>query len=152
MTFWNTDPRDHGARIKDCILHAVIGKQLGRGCYRTVYALDEHRVLKVEADGNQFSNAHEWAIWQDVQGTKWERWFAPCIEIDSFGIALIQARTKPLTEAQWNRVKELPDFFADLKSENFGTLKGRMVCHDYGNHKFLSNGLRRAKLVAKAKP
>lgn len=144
-----TDPRDYSPRLKDCILAAVLGEQLGRGCFRTVFALDEERVAKVEADGDSFSNAHEWAVWREVEGTKWEKWFAPCFSIDAFGVVLIQARTTPVSPAQWKRLKEVPNFMADLKAENFGMLNGRIVCHDYGNHAFFRRGLKRAAMVSK---
>jgi hypothetical protein len=145
-----TDPRDFGPRVKDCILQAVIGKELGRGCYRVVYALDDARVVKVEVDGLSFSNQHEWTIWQDVQSAaKWAKWFAPCLEIDAFGTALIQARTVPMTDEQWASLKRVPNFMADLKRDNWGMLGGRPVCHDYGNHQFFSRGISKARMIVR---
>lgn len=146
-----SDPRLFGERVKDCILQAVIGKFLGEGCYRKVYALDDARVLKVEEQGRSFSNVHEWTIWNDVQGTKWERWFAPCLDMDAFGTALIQARTTPLTDRQWCAFKQIPDFLSDLKPDNFGMLKGRVVCHDYGNHGCFRRAFTKGRLVERKK-
>jgi hypothetical protein len=137
---------NHNERIKDCALNAICGELLGRGQYRCVYALDDKRVLKVEDRGDAFCNPHEWAIWCDCP-EQWQKWFAPCLSIDDFGIALIQRRTKPLTEKQWASLTEIPDFMADIKRENWGWLDGRPVCHDYGNHAFLSNSFRRGRMV-----
>jgi hypothetical protein len=122
---------------------------LGRGAYRTVFALDGERVLKVENDGLTFSNQHEWTLWQDVSGTKWAKWFAPCLSIDAFGAALIQTRTKPLSDEQWASLRRIPDFMADAKRENWGWLNGRPVCHDYGNHALFANGFKGGRMIAK---
>lgn len=140
------DVREHGPRIKDCILDALVGDFLGRGHFRAVYALDDSRVLKVEDRARSFCNIDEWTIWQEAQGTGWEQWFAPCLHIDRFGSALIQARTKPLTDRQWKALKEVPSFMADVKRENWGWHQGRPVCHDYGNHLFFHRGFSRVKM------
>ncbi|MCK5639710.1 MAG: hypothetical protein KAJ19_02895, partial [Gammaproteobacteria bacterium] len=58
----------------------------------------------------------------------WEKWFAPCVEISSCGIVLVQHKTKPLTKLP----TYVPSFFNDLKTNNWGELNGRPVCHDYG--------------------
>lgn len=141
------DPRDMPLRVKDCVLQAVLGKKLGEGCFRKVYALDDTRVVKIETEGRAFCNSHEWSLWLEVQGTKWEKWFAPCLEIDAFGTALIQARTQPMSPEQWASFPRLPNFFADLKQENWGMLEGRPVCHDYGNHNFFRHGFKSGRLV-----
>ena len=147
-----TDIRDYSPRLKDCILHLVVGERLGGGSFRNVYALDDKRVLKVEPSGSTFCNHQEWMIWQEVVGGKWEKWFAPCLDIDTLSGTLIQRRTTPLTDRQWNRLKEVPNFMADIKRANWGMLDGRIVCHDYGNHKFYWIGLGpRAKLIPAAK-
>ena len=134
------------ARIKDCVLDALVGEKLGSGSFRDVYALDAKRVLKVEARDWAFCNAHEWTIWCDCP-PEWQKWFAPCLTIDDLGAALIQRRTKPLTKKQWAALTEIPDFMADIKRENWGWMDGRPVCHDYGNHRFMANSFRRGRLV-----
>lgn len=140
------DIREYGPRVKDCVLDALVGDFLGRGTYRTVYAIGDDRVLKIEDRSRSFCNIDEWTIWREVEGTKWEKWFAPCHHIDSFGTALIQKRTKPLTDRQWKSLKQVPDFMADIKRDNWGWLDGRPVCHDYGNHMFFAKGFTRAKM------
>lgn len=137
-------------KLKDCALSALTGAFVGSGAYRDVYRMRhaDHLVLKIEARGMTFSNAHEWSIWQEVQGTKWEKWFAPCVSIDGYGAVLVQHRTMPPTREQWNELKRVPAFLADLKPSNFGMLDGRIVAHDYGNHNFLGLGIENAKLVS----
>ena len=138
--------REHGERLKDCVLDLVVGEPIAEGTFRDVYALDDKRVLKVEARGKAFCNTHEWTIWNDSP-KEWEKWFAPCLAIDDFSIALVQRRTRPLTDKQWDALTEVPDFMADLKRENWGWLDGRPVCHDYGNHRFFANGFKRGKMT-----
>jgi hypothetical protein len=72
---------EHPARIKDCVLDVLGGDLLAQGTFRDVYALDDRRVVKVEARGKAFCNTHEWTIWNDVP-EKWRPWFAPCLAID----------------------------------------------------------------------
>lgn len=106
------------------------GDLLGTGSAREVYELatDPTKVLKIEIAKCSFQNANEWQIWQLVTGTKLEKYFAPCSMISPCGTVLIMAKTEPLRSK--NIV--MPDIITDLKIENFGMLKGKPVCHDYG--------------------
>ena len=110
----------------------LLGKKLGKGAARTVYeyAPDPRYVVKVESDRGSFQNVAELKVWQAVQGTEFERWFAPVQQISGGGIFLLMRRTEPARAAEYP--ERLPAFFTDLKRPNFGMLDGKFVAHDYG--------------------
>lgn len=112
------------------VMRLVCGDKISYGSARVVFehANDKARVIKIEDGAQSFQNILEWNIWHEVEGTKLEKWFAPCYQISPSGSALIQARTKKIRELP----KRLPSFFTDLKTNNFGEFDGRIVCHDYG--------------------
>jgi len=104
------------------------------------------RVVKKASSGKSKARfiAAGGPMWHEVQFTPWARWFAPCRRISPCGIVLIQERTRPLPHGELP--KELPDFFTDLKPENFGLIDGQVVCHDYALHLASSNWLGKAKM------
>lgn len=140
---------DNHPRVKDTIIDALVGGYIGGGTYRDVYALkcDPAKVIKVETRGKSFSNVHEMAIWEELKGTKWEKWLAPIYYIDAYGVSMIQARTIPLRRDEWRLLKRLPSIFTDLKPANFGMFEGRVVAHDFGNHQAFSLALANMKMV-----
>jgi hypothetical protein len=109
------------------------GAELGRGQYRAVYEhqLDKGKVLKHDTCVN-WSNVHEFSIWQEFKDTPLGKWLAPVYWLSPRGIWLIQAKTTPIKVG--NYPKKIPAIFADLKPSNWGMWRGRPVCHDYGNH------------------
>ena len=142
---------DHIPKIKDCILELLVGESLGEGASRSVYSLEERPdiVLKVERTGHTFHNPTEWMVWHEVKDWPIADWFAPCIEIDSWGTALLQRRTEPFENERAfrealrrTRGGLLPTVFADTHYHNFGMLNGQVTCHDYGYHKMYHGGAR----------
>lgn len=141
---------DEEPSIKDHILHFFVGDMIGQGAYRRVYKLGrDDQVLKIEYCGKQFCNMVEWQVWNAVEHTDLAGWFAPCIDIDPMGIALIQQRTKPIdSEDEFRKLVEttrggvLPSFFDDIHYANFGTIDGLLVCHDYGFNHFLDEAVK----------
>jgi hypothetical protein len=125
------------AELKDF----VFGRQLGRGASREVYefAPDPTAVIKYEYATNKFDNAHEWTLWSELRDTKWGDWLAPIRKVSACGTFLIQERTAPLTE--FPKGFRVPSFLADRKPENFGMYRGRVVAHDYGNHRMFARGI-----------
>lgn len=111
----------------------VLGKKLGTGAYRKVYAhrQDKSLVVKVEEGGRMFSNVVEWETWQYVQYTALAKWFAPCVDISPCGSILLMKRVEPARMSEMP--KQVPAIFTDLKIENWGVLDGKVVCCDYGN-------------------
>jgi hypothetical protein len=132
-----TEPTD---KEKCAFADMYIGGKLGEGVYRTVYALGPEEVVKFESNAGNFCNIKEWELWRQIKDCKRQaRWFAPCIHISPSGQALVQVRTEVLTKRfQVERIlpKKVPSFLWDLKPENWGVLKGKVVCHDYGNFNF----------------
>lgn len=111
---------------------------LAEGQFRIVYEMQtihKGRVLKREKTHEQieFHNVAESALWREFRGTPLELWLAPCEWISPGGGWLIQHRTTPIHTDDLPR--RVPSIFSDLKPHNFGWYKGRIVCHDYGQHR-----------------
>lgn len=138
-----------GLLITHEFINLFLGELIGEGQYRKVYAsrIDPNLVIKVEFGARDFSNVQEWEIWRNTYPEKWKRWFAPCLFISDCGSILLQQRVTPVTKLP----AQIPSFFTDLKLSNWGHYKGRVVCCDYGNHKFFSDGFWKAKLVKTGK-
>lgn len=114
------------------LIRLVLGKKLGSGMSRQVYActLDQNFVVKVEDHYGCFQNVLEWEIWTALKDTDQARWLAPCSRISACGAVLIQRRTEPLQVKQLP--KRMPVWLTDFQLANYGMLDGRVVCHDYG--------------------
>lgn len=122
------------------MMRLICGEYLGSGIGRQVYvcAINPKLVIKFESTSHSFQNVKEWEVWQAVSEVEHvKRWFAPCEMISPCGAVLIQRRT---TEC-YNFPERMPAFLCDFKSENYGILDGRLVCHDYGMHLMLENGM-----------
>jgi hypothetical protein len=122
--------------------HFLVGDHLGGGQYREVFAYGpdpKRKVIKLEDGYASFANIREHDAWRALRDTAYARWLAPCLDISGNGIMLIQARTTPVKFD--DLPKEVPAFFTDLKRSNWGRYKGRIVCHDYGNHLLLKKGI-----------
>jgi len=135
--------------VKDWLLTALLPVKLGNGATRHVYALDHNPdlVIKIENSKADFCNVHEWETWHEVRGTKWEKYFAPCVGIKGHGTLLLMKRTQPITEEEFRaEVKQLPSFMDDCHYANFGRLDGRIVCHDYGYSLIYEQARRLARL------
>jgi hypothetical protein len=111
--------------------HLVVGKLLGSGCFRDVFVcnLNPDWVVKFQRNAGEFDNVREWETWRDYsKDPKVKKWLAPCHYISPSGDILIQQRTEYLEYLP----KQLPFFLTDVKPENYGMIKGQVVCHDYG--------------------
>lgn len=113
--------------------------RIGYGMSRSVFSsrLLPDCVVKVEEDAGRFQNIVEWEIWQRVQGTDFEKWFAPCRWISPNGSVLVMARTTPALEYP----EKMPVFLCDFKRTNYGIYDGRLVCHDYGTSLIFEHGM-----------
>lgn len=135
-----------GAVVTNDLVKLTLGKEIGYGAYRTVYecAFDDDLVLKVRNPDayDNFANAYEWEVWENVQWTPFAKWFAPCVKISPDGTVLVQKKTAPLTDKELKRrLPKVPAFFTDIKGFNWGLYEGRVVCHDYATHLLHSKGL-----------
>lgn len=138
-----TNLYDYCAPLKNSILSVLVGERIGSGASRDVYALphDKTLVMKVETSARTFHNQTEWLVWQEMKDWPVSDWFAPCVEIDSYGNVLFQRRTEPFrSEKEFHaavtrtRGGVIPKIFDDVHYGNFGMLDGRVACHDYGYH------------------
>ena len=116
------------------------GEKLGAGISREVWSfgLDDKFVIKFEIPGS-FQNVAEWQLWQDAQHMKPEirDWIAPCDRISNNGRVLIMHRTTPAKKFP----ERLPVWLGDCKRTNYGMLRGKFVCHDYGTNMMCNSGL-----------
>ena len=123
----------------------VIGDKIGYGGSREVYQWlpDPGMVLKVERGGNSYSNVMEWQTWNDAEhhiGDKEiMKWLAPVHYISPTGVYLLMSKTKPAPDDLFP--EKIPVWMTDTKVQNFGLLKGKFVCHDYGNNLICNTGM-----------
>ncbi|MDB6119306.1 MAG: hypothetical protein JWO08_3087 [Verrucomicrobiaceae bacterium] len=122
--------------------HMLKGEKIGSGMSRVVWdcPILEDCVIKVEDSVTHFQNVIEWETWQNVRGTMYEKWFAPCRWISHSGSILIMEKTKPALDRHYP--DRMPKFLCDFKKRNYGLIGNRLVCHDYGL--LLSTGLTKA--------
>ncbi len=135
-----------GYSVRHDLISTFVGTKINSGSYRDVYSCADRYsgdvcVIKIENKERSFRNIQEWEIWESCP-KKWKRWLAPCHVISPCGMILIQSRVDLVSR----RPKRIPDFLDDLKQNNWGLYKGRLVMCDYGHHRFFANGFRRARL------
>lgn len=125
MKDWPTSARD--------IHDLFVGEELGRGSSRVVYQTehDKNAVIKFEEGAKSFQNVLEWEVWHAVKDGPLAKWFAPCLDISSNGIWLIQRKAEIIPHAQYP--EKIPTFFTDTKYKNFGVIGKQFVCFDYGS-------------------
>lgn len=110
----------------------LCGTLLGEGVHRKVFAcrLRPELVVKVESgDGRYFANIHEMKLWNDASKDE-AKWLAPCQYLSPDGRILLQERADPVPR-DYVLPERMPSFLTDFKRENFGILKGQLVCIDY---------------------
>jgi hypothetical protein len=118
----------------------LLGEVLGSGLSRKVFTIPllPGFVGKVESRSCGYrQNFIEWYTWQRVKDTDFARWFAPCKDISPDGCILIMERTVQ----PHSFPKRMPAFLTDFKHTNYGVLRGRLVCHDYGTNNMLEHGM-----------
>lgn len=143
--------RDEFLSLQKCGMSVLAGKRIGGGATRRVYELPHNpdMVLKLEFGEKSFCNVAEYDIWSEVKNTPLAKYFAPVVDIDVWGGALLMKRTKPITEEIFRRrVTKLPAFMCDLHWGNFGLIGSRVVCHDYGYHRAFSDVVKKLQLRA----
>lgn len=137
----------NGGSIAADLLATLCGRHLGSGVYRKTFLseVNKEQVVKIETESGHFCNVTEWDIWENLKEHKvLSRWMAPVRYISPNGAILIQDRTYPVHVSQMP--EKIPRLFCDTKIQNWGWYEGRIVCHDYGNHR-LYNGGNIAQLV-----
>lgn len=144
--------------ISDCIpnelyeefVNSMCGKLIGEGQDRKVFELpitNDKWCVKFETGfGRLFQNVEEWNIWEAVKHTPYAKWFAPCHWISPNGKVLIMRQTEKLRPSEYP--DKVPNFFTDMKFDNFGLLDGAFVAHDYGVHLISQKGLTNRMITA----
>ena len=116
------------------MFNMICGEQINYGANRKVFhhKWDETLVVKVETDERMlrpFSNVIESWIW-DHASDKVREWLAPVKSLSPDGRILFQMKCDPLP-LDFKLPYNLPRMFNDVKKENFGLYKGKLVCVDY---------------------
>lgn len=121
------------------MLGSILGKEIGEGYSRKVF---EHRqdsslVIKLATcSEGVLSNCTEATLWLDhivyLRGNlEWvKNWFAPVTYVSPNYNVLIMKKTEQKPHKK--RPSEVPNFMSDVKSDNFGWIGNKFVCHDYG--------------------
>ena len=131
--------------VNSDLITMIIGKKIGSGTYRAVYQhnWDKNWVIKIEPSSTN-CNVAEFMLWDEIQGLKNElawvkEWFAPILFMSPNGKILCMQKTSEYPKnKKLERPKQIPEFFTDVKWDNFGWIGNRFVCHDYGFiHKFI---------------
>lgn len=134
----------------DDLYYLMCGREIGQGCYRTVYStiLNKDWVIKRDT-GENYSNIMEWQIYDEFKNTPIAKWLAPVYYMSPRGLWLVQAKTEPLQQAQMPT--RVPAIFADTKLDNWGMWEGSPVCHDYGNNRVFDIARKQGKKLRKVK-
>lgn len=111
----------------------LCGSKLGFGIHRTVYEYnpDPTCVIKVatQDDGRQ-ANLIEAYVWEQIAEAKSiAKWFAPVVMVSPAGKYLVMKKAEFGLPKDYP--KKLPHFFTDVKYDNYGFIKGHLVCVDY---------------------
>lgn len=129
----------------------LCGANINVGTYRSVYncSLDPRYVVKVERPVDKsfnFNNVTEFDIWSNIKANhkEYAKFLAPCSRISGCGRLLLMEKTMPVKAEELPKM--IPYFLCDTKLINWGKLGRRVVCHDYGNHRFYS-AIQKNKLV-----
>ena len=117
------------------LITSICGEHIGSGQFRDVFAynLDSSYVVKIAPKDNSH-NLTEYLLWEEIKGLCGNldyipKWFAPVKWISPSGHILIMKRTEKKDKP---RPESIPKFFWDVKSDNFGWIGDKFVCHDYG--------------------
>lgn len=117
----------------------VCAESLGNGIGRLVFVYRPNPKWVVKIEENGFQNVIEQHVWDRVHTTTYARWFAPIIDVSPLGTVLLMERTeRPRPE---DFPKRMPAFLTDFKRTNFGMLRGKLVCHDYGTNLLCEVGM-----------
>lgn len=120
------------------LFNMVCGEKIGAGIHRTVYECKIRPEFVVKVDHNtdfrDFANVREQKFWDDNQYYQpVAKWLAPCEFLSPDGRVMLQMKCDKIP-TDFELPEKLPTFLTDVKRENFGILKGQLVCFDYALH------------------
>ena len=137
----------------DSFFEDNLGKFIAKGTSREVYEFsgDDSSVIKKVHLPSPSSNFIEWYVWQAVKKmavTDIMNWtpnheiqnlFAECRSISESGRYLIMERLTPITNSDWDRIPQIPEWVNDRKPSAFGkTAEGYVKLLDYAAIDFYS--------------
>jgi len=113
-------------------------RKLGRGAFRTTYALSDEKVLKIDhMPGARSGCAGEVETWETLRNTQAAQYLAPIYDSGHGWLIMARAQTPTdfreqddLANKVWNLVKDFG--IDDVHGRNVGYYAGRMVVIDYG--------------------
>ena len=112
------------------LIRLCCGKKIGNGESRDVYDCKIYPGYVIKVTHYNEHNWNEYNIWEAVKDSPYRKWFAPVKEISPAGNSIIMKKAKPITD-NTKLPKSIPEFFTDVKRENFGIIDGRLVAIDY---------------------
>lgn len=115
------------------LAYFATGKQLGYGMSRSVYLnrAQPDTIIKIENYADHKQNVMEWLVWNSFKNVKGiGEWLCPCHALSASGTFLVMDYARDLEPHE--KPKRIPSFISDVKLDNFGMLKGRVVLRDYG--------------------
>ena len=115
------------------MFNMICGEKIGSGAYRDVFLhkWDKKLVIKVEIEQTHrtFANVFEHHYWTEASEAN-RQWLAPVVGLSPDGKISFMERTCALPH-DFKFPSAIPRFLRDIKPENFGLYKDRLVCHDY---------------------
>lgn len=114
------------------LMRLCLGDKIGEGQYRVVFDFDliPDTVIKWDKNGVPSCNWNEYNVYNAMKDTKFKKWFAPIVGISPGGEFLLMKKARPITDSD-KLPKRLPNFFTDIKRQNFGYIGDQLVCVDY---------------------
>lgn len=110
------------------------GKQVGRGISRNVYECkaSPDLVIKEEYADYTFANASEYLLYKEVKSsdTVLRQIICPVLYLSPCSKYLIMPKVKVLSPT-YKIPRYIKQMFFDVKNENFGIYRNRIVCIDY---------------------
>jgi hypothetical protein len=135
----------HGAQLNPYeIMEPHLAEMIGEGAHRRVYTLKDwpDYVVKIEKHASvATTNIIEMQTWLEAPAEH-DKWLAPARAYAAFGFLLFQDRTTPVKDIS-EMPERIPNWLTDTKIQNWGWLKDRVVCHDYGMNLAMIKGMTR---------
>lgn len=122
------------------ILATTLGELIGEGYSRKVFEHKQDKSLVVKLATCQEGvkcNVNEAHLWLDnvhwfQNNLEWvKEWFAPVVYASPNYNVILMKKTEPKLHKK--KPNEIPSFFTDTHSGNFGWIGNKFVCHDYGS-------------------
>jgi len=108
----------------------------GHGVGRAAFAVpsDPSVIVKKQKGRYPGANIIEWELWHALKETELRNLFGECFAISETGKYLIMERLEDLTNPGWDKMIQVPFWFADRKCSAFGkAANGAIKIRDYAS-------------------